>query len=87
MHISLLLYCVLKLDIIAPSNLIDVLFTAAFIDMPELLQYLKGNYTFWKEKEAQGITSIQDFVTVQDTIQEHEEPVRPAESSPAAGGV
>lgn len=45
----------------------------AFIDMPELLQYLKGNYQFWKEKEQQGITSIQDFVSVQDTIEEHDE--------------
>jgi hypothetical protein len=55
--------------------------------MPELLQYLRGNYHFWKEKEQQGITSIQDFVSVQDTIQEHDETRAETGTSCTAGGV
>lgn len=33
----------------------------AFIEMPELMNYMESNYRFWKEKEAQGVTTIQDL--------------------------
>lgn len=29
--------------------------------MPELMNYMESNYRFWKEKEAQGVTTIQDL--------------------------
>ncbi|XP_046403889.1 high affinity cAMP-specific and IBMX-insensitive 3',5'-cyclic phosphodiesterase 8-like [Ischnura elegans] len=34
---------------------------SAFIDMPELIQYLKANYQYWKEKEQLGITNIEEL--------------------------
>ncbi|XP_071453513.1 high affinity cAMP-specific and IBMX-insensitive 3',5'-cyclic phosphodiesterase 8 isoform X2 [Hetaerina americana] len=33
----------------------------AFIDMPELIHYLKANYQYWKEKEQMGITNIEEL--------------------------
>nr|CAD7567491.1 unnamed protein product [Timema californicum] len=34
----------------------------AFIEMPELLQYMERNYIFWKDLEERGISSIQDII-------------------------
>ncbi|XP_049815169.1 high affinity cAMP-specific and IBMX-insensitive 3',5'-cyclic phosphodiesterase 8A isoform X1 [Schistocerca nitens] len=33
----------------------------AFIEMPELMNYIETNYRFWQEKEAQGVTTIADL--------------------------
>lgn len=33
----------------------------AFIELPEMLYYLRTNYQFWKEKEEQGVMSVADL--------------------------
>lgn len=40
----------------------------AFIDMPELLTYMRENYIRWKEFDEQGHTTMADIKKLQNTV-------------------
>ena len=40
---------------------------AAFAEVPELLQYMKKNYQFWKDQEASGVTGLPAEYTIPQT--------------------
>lgn len=40
----------------------------AFIDMPELLTYMRQNYIRWKELDEQGHTTLADIQKLQNTM-------------------
>lgn len=40
----------------------------AFIDMPELMTYMRGNYVKWKEFDEQGISTLADIRKLQTTV-------------------
>lgn len=40
----------------------------SFIELPEMLYYLRSNYQYWKEKEEEGVTSISNFDPINSKI-------------------
>ncbi|KAL0279576.1 UNVERIFIED_CONTAM: hypothetical protein PYX00_001103 [Menopon gallinae] len=40
----------------------------SFIELPEILYYLRSNYQYWKEKEEEGVTSISNFAPINTKI-------------------
>lgn len=40
-------------------------FLEAFIDMPELIAYMRQNYITWKELDEQGYTTLTDIGKLQ----------------------
>lgn len=40
----------------------------SFIELPEMLYYLRSNYQYWKEKEEQGVTSINELYPLSNKI-------------------
>lgn len=45
-----------------------IVFFLAFIDMPELLTYMRQNYIRWKEFDEQGHTTLADIQKLQSTV-------------------
>lgn len=41
----------------------------SFIELPEMLYYLRSNYQYWKEKEEQGVTSINELYPLSNRIE------------------
>ncbi|XP_044734940.1 high affinity cAMP-specific and IBMX-insensitive 3',5'-cyclic phosphodiesterase 8 isoform X2 [Chrysoperla carnea] len=41
----------------------------AFIDMPEIITYMRQNYVYWKEYDEQGLTTLGDIKKLQQTPQ------------------
>lgn len=54
-------------------------FLAAFIDMPELIAYMRQNYIRWKEFDEQGHTTLADIHKLQSTA--HLAPMFPTKTS------
>lgn len=40
----------------------------AFIDMPELISYMRQNYIRWKELDEQGHTTLADVAVLQKSV-------------------
>ncbi|CAG9821634.1 unnamed protein product [Phaedon cochleariae] len=45
-----------------------LVYSLTFIDMPELLTYMRQNYIRWKELDEQGHTTLADIQKLQSTV-------------------
>ncbi|XP_076393869.1 phosphodiesterase 8 isoform X3 [Megachile rotundata] len=58
-------YTFLRLCYSFTVHLQNTLYFSAFIDMPELVGYMRHNYEKWKEYSEQGISTLQDIEKLQ----------------------
>lgn len=48
----------------------DTILFTVFINMPEIVGFMRQNYDKWKEYNEKGITTLQDIEKIQEAIPE-----------------